>query len=59
MKLNYSYTHFLALAVLLTLAVGTAMGQTEDQKNGFGVFYGNHKYAGSAGNEYTDRKSVV
>lgn len=53
MKLNYSYTHFLALAVLLTLAVGTAMGQTEDQKNGFGVFYGNHKYAGSAGNEYT------
>ncbi len=53
MKLNYSCKHLLALAVLLTLTVGTAFGQTVDQKNGFGVFYGNQKYAGSAGNEYS------
>lgn len=53
MKLNYSCKHLLTLAVLLTLSIGTAFAQTAEQKNGFGVFYGNQKYAGSAGNEYS------
>lgn len=53
MKLNYSYKYFLAMLLLLAMTVGTAMAQTADQKNGFGVFYGNQKYAGSSGNEYS------
>lgn len=53
MKLNISYKCLLACLFMLTLATGTAMGQTAEQKNGFGVFYGNQKYAGDAGDEYS------
>lgn len=52
MKINYSNLLW-AFIALTIVTVGSAVGQTVDQKNGFGVFYGNQKYAGSSGNEYS------
>jgi outer membrane protein OmpA-like peptidoglycan-associated protein len=53
MKLTYCNKNLLALIALLFIGMGSSLAQNAEQKNGFGVFYGNQKYAGNAGNEYS------
>lgn len=53
MKLIFSYKNLLASLFFLFIGAGLTNAQKVEQKNGFSVFFGNQKYAGSAGDEYS------